>query len=336
MPEQSERPTARSRTGIPDAWTLAAFVGFVIIGGGNAVAVRFSNVELPPFWGAGLRFGAAAIIFWALLLARRLPVPRGKPLASAMLYGAIAIGASYSFLYWGLLEVEASVAIIILSLGPLFTTLLAVLHRIEPFRWRGLIGALVALVGVAIGMGAEFGGSPPVPYLAALVLGVVCIAEGTVLFKFLPSPKPLPTNAVAFTTGAAVHLLVSAVAGEDWFLPSDPQTVAAYGYLVVFGAVGLFYLYLTVLSNWTASATSYGFLLLPFSTIPIASVLADERVTLGFLAGGAVALAGVWIGAFGKAREKAAAQAERVRAHEPEPGAEPALGRCDAPHPGCA
>ena len=32
--------------------TLIAFVAVVILGGSNAVAVRVSNFELPPFWGA--------------------------------------------------------------------------------------------------------------------------------------------------------------------------------------------------------------------------------------------------------------------------------------------
>jgi hypothetical protein len=42
-----------------DRVTLVAFFAVVILGGSNAVAVRFSNFELPPFWGATLRFASA-------------------------------------------------------------------------------------------------------------------------------------------------------------------------------------------------------------------------------------------------------------------------------------
>jgi hypothetical protein len=52
--------------------TLVAFVAVVILGGSNAVAVRFSNFELPPFWGATIRFASAAAIFWFILLIRML------------------------------------------------------------------------------------------------------------------------------------------------------------------------------------------------------------------------------------------------------------------------
>ena len=305
--------------------TLIAVVAFVILGGGNAVAVRFSNLGLPPFWGAAARFLVAAVIFWTILLIRRAALPRGRSLVGSILYGALAVGAGYAFLYWGLLEVQASVAIVILSLGPLFTMLLAVAHRLEPFRWRGLIGALVAVAGIALGVGAEFGRALPAPSLAALVLGVVCMAEGSVVYKLYPSAKPLPANVVSVTTGAGVLLLVSLFAREPWSLPRNTSTIAAFSYLVVFGTVVLFYLYLFVLLRWTASATSYALLLLPVSTIAIAALVADERVTWGFVLGSVIALLGVWVGAFAGTPD--------------EPGGDLAAAtseRCDPPSPGCA
>jgi hypothetical protein len=54
---------------VPDTLTLGAFVVLVVLGGGNFLAVRMSNLELPPFWGAGLRFGVAAALFGAIALA---------------------------------------------------------------------------------------------------------------------------------------------------------------------------------------------------------------------------------------------------------------------------
>jgi hypothetical protein len=35
---------------------LASFITGSLLAGGNAVGVRFSNRELAPLWGAGLRF----------------------------------------------------------------------------------------------------------------------------------------------------------------------------------------------------------------------------------------------------------------------------------------
>ena len=65
--------------GRPDRLTLAAFTILVVVGGGNAVAIRFSNRELPPFWGATIRFAVASLLFFLILAIFRLPLPVVAP-----------------------------------------------------------------------------------------------------------------------------------------------------------------------------------------------------------------------------------------------------------------
>ena len=51
---------------------LAAFVAQAVLAGGNAVGIRFSNRELAPLWGAGLRFAlAAALLLTVMAVLRR-------------------------------------------------------------------------------------------------------------------------------------------------------------------------------------------------------------------------------------------------------------------------
>jgi drug/metabolite transporter (DMT)-like permease len=281
----------------PDRSALVAFALLVVIGGSNAVAVRFSNLELPPFWGAAFRFSSAAALIWIIVLIKRIAVPRGRALSGALVYGTLSIGVSYACLYWALVFVPASLTMVVLSLGPLLTLFFAWAHGQESFHWRGLSGAVVAFAGILVGVGGEIGVSlPPLPLLA-LVVGAAAIAEASVLFKSFPKSDPWVVNALALSVGAAFLFLVSLVAGEVWNLPTTSNTWTAYAYLVIGGSVLLFYLYLYVLTRWTASATSYSFLLFPVATIVMASWLAGEVITLRFLAGTVVVLAGVWLGA---------------------------------------
>jgi drug/metabolite transporter (DMT)-like permease len=131
----------------------------------------------------------------------------------------------------------------------------------------------------------------------AVVAAAASLAEGAVVFKLFPRSHPLVSNAVAFTAGAPVLFLLSRLAGEKWSLPSTAGTWAAFGYLVLIGSVVQFYLYVYVLSRWTASATAYSFLLVPVATVVIAAVLLGEAITAPFLVGAALVLAGVWVGA---------------------------------------
>jgi drug/metabolite transporter (DMT)-like permease len=280
-----------------DGLTLIAFLAVVILGGSNAVAVRFSNFELPPFWGAALRFASAALIFWMIVAIRRIELPRGRALSGALIYGTLTIGISYAFLYWALVFVPASLAIVFLTLGPLLTFLFAWAHGQESFRWRGLIGALIAIAGIMIGLGPEIGSTVPFLPLLALVAGVAVTSEGTVLYKSFPTSNPMVVNAIALSVGAAILLLISLVSGETWSLPTTQATWIAYVYLVLGGSVVMFYSFLYVLERWTASATAYSFLLIPVATVAIAAWLLDEQVSTRFLVGSAIVLVGVWFGA---------------------------------------
>jgi len=280
-----------------DGKTLVAFMAVVILGGSNAVAVRFSNFELPPFWGATIRFGLAGIIFWIIVLIRRIKIPRGRALKGALIYGSLTIGVSYAFLYWALVFVPASLAIVFLTLGPLLTFLFAWAHGQESFRWRGLLGALIAFGGIIIGLGAEVGSSLTLLPLLALIAGVAVGSEGTVLYKSSPNSDPMVVNAIALSIGAVILLLLSLFFGETWRLPVTQATWLAFGYLVIGGSVLMFYAFLYVLQRWTASATSYTLLLIPIATIVIANWLLDEQVSFRFLFGSAIVLIGVWFGA---------------------------------------
>jgi drug/metabolite transporter (DMT)-like permease len=289
----------RSRLSSGRTPVLAAFAILVLIGGSNAVAVRFSNLELPPFWGAGLRFGVAALIFWPVVLARRIALPRGRTLMAVLLYGLLGTGLSYAFLYWALLSVPASFTMVVLAFVPLITLFLAWAHRLESLSWRKLVGALIAIVGILIVVGGGLGVQAPAASFLALVLAAVCIAESAVVLKLFPPMNPVAVSAMALTVGAVTLVGLSVLFGETWVLPSAANTWASFLYLVVLGTVVLFYLYLYVLTRWTASATAYSFLLFPVATVPLGALLAGEVITLTFLLGGALGLFGVWFGAVG-------------------------------------
>lgn len=91
-------------------------------------------------------------------------------------------------------------------------------------------------------------------------------------------------------------LVLSAAVGERWSLPRQPEAALALIYLVTFGSIGLFLLLLTVIRRWTASATSYMFVLFPVATMTLEAVLFGEPITFS-AAAAAIVMTGVWIGA---------------------------------------
>ena len=280
----------------PDRGTIAAYVGLVAIAGTNFVAVRFSNMELAPFWGATLRFAIAGALFFLVMALRRAAFPRGSALVGVLVYGALGFGASYALLYWALQTLAAGLASVIIALVPLLTLLLAAAHGLERFRIRGFVGGLVAAAGIAIVFAEQLGGNAPPVALLACVAGAICIAESSVAAKMFPRVDPSATNAVGMLAGLAILAPLVVIAGETPTLPTRMETIVAVGYLVTVGSIGLFALFLYVLRRWTVTATSYILVLAPLVTIALGSLLAGEKVTPQFVVGAAVVGVGVFVG----------------------------------------
>jgi drug/metabolite transporter (DMT)-like permease len=288
----------------PNYAALVAFLGIVIIGGSNFVAVRFSNFELPPFWGATIRFITAAILFFVIIGVKHLSLPRGRALVGAVLYGALGFGAFYGFVYYALVGVGAGLASVILALVPLTTLFLAYFHRQESMGLKGVSGGIISIVGTALIFNEQLTLAIPLTSLLGLLGATFAIAEGSIVLKHFPRANPYSTNAVGLITGSFILLALSGVTGEAWIIPSKLNTWMALTYLASLGSVPLVVLYLYVLSRWTASATNYSFVLIPLVTVMVAMWLAGETVTLIFIAGSTLVLMGVYIGALFETRQR--------------------------------
>ncbi|MDQ4130616.1 MAG: EamA family transporter [Actinomycetota bacterium] len=281
---------------------LASFVAGSLLAGGNAVGVRFSNRELAPLWGAGLRFSLAAALLVVVMAVLRLGLPRGRALTGALLYGLFNFGASFGLIYYGFVHVHAGFGQTLLALVPLATLLLAVIQGQERLRLAAVAGTLLALLGVGLMSRAPFRDAVPLSSLLAVLGGALCFAEAAVLVRRFPRVHPVTMNAVGMATGGLVLVAGSVLLGEPLVLPRRPETWIAVGYLVAVGSVLVFVLYLVVLRHWAASRAAYTFVLIPFVTVVLSAWLDDEPVNAGLVLAGLLVLAGVYVGALRPAR----------------------------------
>lgn len=278
-----------------DKTALTAFVIAAIFGGGNAVAIKFSVLELDPIWAAALRFLAAAVIMLVIFAIRRESFPRGKSLITAIVFGVLTFGIAFALGFYALVQLNPGFAQIIFAIIPLFTLLFAVAHGQEKITAKALGGSALALAGIGVMSGFAVGDIPLLPLLA-LLGGVLCIAEAGVLVKSLPHIHPIAINTVGMTAGGIFLLGLTFVIGNDIALPTLTETWVAIIYMVL-ASVIIFTAYLLVLEHWSASRASYIVLLMPPITIVLSVLLLDEPIGPGFIAGGLLVLAGVYVGA---------------------------------------
>jgi drug/metabolite transporter (DMT)-like permease len=276
---------------------LTTFVAYSVLAGGNAVGVRFSNQELDPIWGAALRFTLAALLMLAVMILTGHRLPSGRALFGAALYGLLAFGCAFALAFYALVELEAGFGQILLAIVPLLTLLLAVSQGLEHLHASAVVGALLAVGGVVVMSGLTLDGPIPVMSVLAAVGSAVCFAQASITIKRFPPVHPIVVNAVGMTVGAAFLVLLTFITGNEVALPHQADTWWAVAYMVIIGSGVVFTLYVVVLKYWDASRANYGFVVIPIVTVLVSAWLLDEQVTIGLIFGGALVLAGVYLGA---------------------------------------
>ena len=284
----------------PDATTLAAFAIGIAVAGGNAPAVRYVSCEaceLEPFSGAATRFVLAGAIFAVIARTMGERAPRGRALTGTALFGVLQYAAGFGLIYWGFARAPAGLGQVLLATVPLLTFVLAIAHRQERFRWSGAVGAALAVAGAAVVFSSGLDADVPLVSMLAVLAGGLCWAEALIVVKGFPPVHPAAMNALAMTIGAGVLLGLAALSDETLTLPQSASTWVAQAYLVLPGSIGVFWLYVLVVRGWTASAASYQMVLIPLVTVVLSAWLQDERITLAFVIGATLILAGVYVGA---------------------------------------
>jgi drug/metabolite transporter (DMT)-like permease len=280
-----------------DRTAASLFVACTLIIGSNTIAVRFSDRELAPWWGACLRFALATAVFAVLLAALRLGLPRGRALAGAALFGTINYAGAVGIAYYAFVHVHAGIGQILFALVPLVTLLLAVVQRQEHLHARAVMGGLIAVGGVALLTTSPLTGSVPPLSLVALFISMLCVAESAVLGRRLPGVHPVQLNVVASATAALILLPISLLTHETIALPHRAATWGALAFVVAISSVLMFILYLFLLRRWLASRVAYIFVLAPPITVALSAWLDNEHVGSELFLGGGVILAGVYVGA---------------------------------------
>lgn len=292
-----------------DRTVAAAFFANAVLAGGNAVAIRFSNRELDPLWGAGLRFVVAAALMGLLMAAMRLAVPRGRALMGAVLYGLFQFAGAFGLAYYALVEIRAGLGQTVLALVPLATLLLAVVQRQERLHGAAIVGAVLGVGGVLLMTSAPLREDVAIWSLVAVLGSVLCFAQAAIVLRVYPQVHAVSTNAVAMAVGAVVLVAAAAMSGESFVLPDRRATWVALGYVAGVGSVVVFALYVYVLHHWEASRASYVMVLIPFVTVLLSAWLDDEPIQGGLVVGGALVLAGTYVGALRPARRRTRAPA---------------------------
>jgi drug/metabolite transporter (DMT)-like permease len=280
---------------------LASFLAVYIIWGSTYLAIRFAIETLPPLLMAGARFLLAGLIMftWAWLCGAR--PSRAHWIAGAIM-GILLLAGGNGLVVWAEQSVPSSLTALLISLTPLWMTL------IDWLRPGGARPSLPVAAGLALGFAGivlliapwERGVGAGALNLGgiALVLVASCSwAAGSLYGRGAKLPaSPVLGTGIEMLAGGGVLLAAALLTGEAGQLHLDhvsARSGLAFGYLVVFGSIVAFTAYVWLLKHTTiARASTYAYVN-PVVAVFLGWAFAGEQLTARTWLAAAVIVAAV-------------------------------------------
>ncbi|PTX52204.1 drug/metabolite transporter (DMT)-like permease [Melghirimyces profundicolus] len=275
---------------------MAVFWGSAFVGSKVAVG------SVPPEVAAFFRFGLGGVFMWLILRTRK---KENRLIPSAyrgiVLFLGVTGVAAYNWLFFRALDfsMASDGSMIIPTMSPVFTTLLAVLFLKEVLTRRQVFGLCLSCLGSLVFfsgiMAGGFDGTRMTGDLLFL-LAAGCWSVYTLYGnRVLKELDPFPVTAYAMLTGAVV---LGAVAlprfgtvqwGELGF-----DFWALQLYLALFPSVLANWFYYRGVKRIGASRAAVFMYLVPVSGVFLAILLLEERLTGMQLTGSLLMILGVW------------------------------------------
>ncbi len=280
---------------------LIVWLILCLIWGSTWIFIKLGLRDLPPITFAGLRFLLASVILWAIVFARRRPLPNNLSdwlkLAWA---GIISFALNYGLIFWGEQHINSGLAAVLQAMIPVFGLIFAHVYLPnERVTARKLLGAAIGVAGVSLIFydQMKIEGVAALQGSAALVLSSICVAYTNVFIKARCQHIDSSVLAAGQMVWAVIPLLAVAAIWEG--NPFDhhwsAQSALSLAYLTLIGSVLAFLLYFWLVTKIEVTKTMLIALVTPVTALLIGKLTLDERLSWRIAAGSAAILAGIWL-----------------------------------------
>lgn len=239
-----------------------------------------------------LRFGIAAIVMFAILLASKTAVPRGLLLLELILLGAIAyVGESLAY-FTALTMASPGLVALLLYIYPALVTMLSVIFLKEHLTTMKIVALFLALSGTALTIQVTSGGS-----FAGILLGIAAAVDYAIYIvlgsRIVKRSGSVGSTAVIIASTAGVYAIIAPMHGLSF--PVSVQgwvAILAIALISTVLAFMTFFAGLTRIGPTTASTLST---FEPIVAVALATIVLGETITPVQALGGVFILAAVVI-----------------------------------------
>ncbi|HET7539807.1 MAG TPA: drug/metabolite exporter YedA [Polyangiaceae bacterium] len=273
--------------------TLALFSVYVIWGS-TYYAMRVALATLPPFLMAAMRFSLAGLILFSVLRLRRVPSPKPREWLAAGAVGTLLLVMGNGLVVLAERSVDSGTAATVVGTMPLWMAGLGWFWGERPKAWE-LVGLAFGFAGIVVLNSHNGDLSLRGVDGVAVCVAPIAWAVGSLWSRRLPMPSGPMNSACQMTLAGPLMFLVALARGEHLQGPVSSESLAALGYLIVFGSLIGFSAYGFLLRETRPLvATSYAYVN-PLVALAIGAALGGEQLSPRKLSACALTAVGVLV-----------------------------------------
>lgn len=242
------------------AFELALLVALATLWGGSYTFIKLGVATISPITLIAARTAIAGLLLLAVMWARGIRMPMDA--ATWRRFGFQAMLNSvipWTLIAWGERHVDAALATILNSAGPIFTFLLtATVTRHEATTPRKLFGVLAGMAGILLIVGVDAFhdiGSGLIAE-AAIVAATICYACAAIFGRSFEGLDPMAPAAGSLLAGAAVLIPASLMIEQPWTLSPSLSSLLALLALAVFSTAAAFAIYFRLIQTLGSVGTT--------------------------------------------------------------------------------
>lgn len=259
------------------ALVLAALFALYVIWGSTYYAMRLTLATLPPYSMCAMRFAIAGSVLFFALRMRGAQSPALREWLAAGAVGTLLLVMGNGFIVLGERTIDTGTAATVVATMPLWMAAMGWFWGDRP-KPRELVGLGFGFAGIVVLNGGDGQSLRSVDGLF-IVLAPITWAFGSLWSRRLPLPRGAMSTACQMLLAGVGMFGVALARGERFTQPISGASVAALGYLILFGSLIGFSAYGFLLQRTRPLiATSYAYVN-PLVALAIGAALAGEQLS---------------------------------------------------------
>ncbi|WP_347925946.1 EamA family transporter [Pontimicrobium sp. SW4] len=279
---------------------VLAFFSIYVIWGSTYLFNKIAVGELPPFMLASVRFVTAGVFIFVIAKALGISLKITKrQLINATIAGFLFLTFGNGIVVWALKYVDSGFAALEISAQPLVILLLMRIHQGKKIQLMSFIGVVLGFIGIYLLVSQKqiIGQENSIIGMLMIFVCMLSWAYGSLFVgkADLPSNYFINTGYQMFT-GGIMLLIVSALFGESWSLPTEwsSEVQLSILLLILLGSIVAFtsfnYLLKIVSPEKVATSTYVN----PIVALFLGWYFLDEQITMQSIIAAVVLLTGVY------------------------------------------